>query len=326
MRCDCGPTLRMAKKHWLFFEAVAWTALPIILSAILCETQYSWIGWAVVFWSFGLRLAEAIIKDEEQPGAFRKTCSLLTSCAFMLWPCMCLFPVWFFGVPFQTILAFGPFVHGLTVAMIYCRPSAEATWFTRSAWIRCFWDVPLLAVSYLVDTCCRGRGKPPYFHSGHDLDDPRAFGLASEIKGTPFFLGGRPLAHHVEELKSLDVGLVVNMTKEWPGPEATYAKSQIEQIRYETLDSEPPGRETLEDGAKAVAAWLEGHAGKKVYIHCKGGRSRSSCMLVACLLQLGLFENASKAVDQIHEDRPVVDKGILAYASLQAFAEAVKCQ
>jgi hypothetical protein len=309
-----------------FFEGVAWRALPIILSATLCETQYSWIGRAVVFWSFGLRVAEAIIKDEEQPGAFRKTCSLLTECAFILWPCMCLFPLRFFGVSFQTILACGPLVHGLTVAMVYCRPSAEATWFTRSAWIHCFWDVPILTVSYLVDTCCR-RGKPPYFHSGHrDLNDPRAFDVASEIKGTPFFLGGRPLAHHVEELKSLEVGLVVNMTKEWGGPEAAYAKSKIKQIRYKTLDTEAPGRETLEDGAKAVAAWFEEHAGKKAYIHCKGGRSRSSCMLVACLLKLGLFENASKAVEQIHRDRPVVDKGILTYASLQAFVEAVKCQ
>jgi len=155
-------------------------------------------------------------------------------------------------------------------------PAAEATWFTRSAWIHCFWDVPILTVSYLVDTCCR-PGKPPYFHSGHrDLNDPRAFDVASEIKGTPFFLGGRPLAHHVEELKSLEVGLVVNMTKEWGGPEAAYAKSKIKQIRYKTLDTEAPGRETLEDGAKAVAAWLEEHAGKKVYIHCKGGHSRSS--------------------------------------------------
>ena len=71
-----------------FFEGVAWRALPIILSAALCETQYSWIGRAVVFWSFGLRVSEAIIKDEEQPGAFRKTCSLLTECAFILWPCV----------------------------------------------------------------------------------------------------------------------------------------------------------------------------------------------------------------------------------------------
>ena len=116
------------------------------------------------------------------------------------------------------------------------------------------------------------------------------------------------------------------MTKEWGGPEAAYAKSKIKQIRYKTLDTEAPGRETLEDGAKAVAAWFEEHAGKKAYIHCKGGRSRSSCMLVACLLKLGLFENASKAVEQIHRDRPVVDKGILTYASLQAFVEAVKCQ
>lgn len=115
-------------------------------------------------------------------------------------------------------------------------PAAEATWFTRSAWIHCFWDVPILTVSYLVDTCCR-PGKPPYFHSGHrDLNDPRAFDVASEIKGTPFFLGGRPLAHHVEELKSLEVGLLVNMTKEWGGPEAAYAKSKIKQIRYKTLD------------------------------------------------------------------------------------------
>ena len=122
--------------------------------------------------------------------------------------------------------------------------------------------------------------------------------MASEIKGTPFFLGGRPLAHHVEELKSLGVGLVVNMTKEWRGPEAAYAKNEIEQIRFKTLDTERPGRETLEDGAKAVAAWLEEHAGKKVYIHCKGGRSRSSCMLVACLLKLELFENATKQLNR----------------------------
>eukprot|EP00438_Fugacium_kawagutii_P028093 Skav211006 [mRNA] locus=scaffold1610:310253:311077:+ [translate_table: standard] len=269
--------------------------------------------------SYSLPVANCILQVEEQTGVFRKVCSLLTTAALLLWPVICFSPLVFLGLQIQTIFACGPWVRGCVLASIYLRPSPETTWPTRSCFIHVFWDVPLLLVSYVVDVVLHPFGTATFFHSGHH--GPRATEFASEISGTPFYLGCRPLKHHVKMLKDLGVGLVVNMTKEWPGPQTQYETQGITQIQFKTLDTEPPTLQVLQKGAKEVASWCREHKDKKVYIHCKGGRSRSSCMLVACMVEMKLCSSPSEAVERIQRDRPVVDKGILTYGSLQDFVQ-----
>ena len=123
-----------------------------------------------------------------------------------------------------------------------------------------------------------------------------------------------PMAHDVA-LFWLRLGSrphVLNMTREWCGPKAAYTEHKIKQIRYKIVDTEAPSAETLMHGAEAVAGWLTAHPGQNVYIHCKGGRSRSSSMLVACLLKQQRFESnppktIEQIIEQISQDRPVVD-------------------
>eukprot|EP00438_Fugacium_kawagutii_P016626 Skav205646 [mRNA] locus=scaffold458:108810:111275:+ [translate_table: standard] len=238
-------------KKWLELESLlVWPALAAVLSSALGGTEYNWMAQAVILMSYSLPMAQCIIKVEESPRSFRKVCSLLTTAALLLWPVICFSPLILLGVKIQTILACGPWIRGLIVASIYLRPSAETTWPTRSWLIRVFWDIPLLSVTYVVDVVGHRFGMAPFFRGGHHHGE-RATEFASEIYGTPFYLGCRPLAHHVKPMKDRGVGLVVNMTEEWPGPKRQYETQGIAQIRFQTLDSEPPTLQVLEEGRAA---------------------------------------------------------------------------
>ena len=159
-----------------------------------------------------------------------------------------------------------------------------------------------------------------FFHSGN----PDKHEVVSRVSGTPFCLGGRLLKRHVQTLQNLEVGLVVNMTREWDpnGLKRCFETHHIEWKHYPTVDTEVPKFEDLLEGARAIAKWCEADAnkGKKVYIHCKGGRSRSACMAAACLIHMGLCKDIATAVAKLSEARPVVDQGVIAYKSLRQFA------
>ena len=97
-------------------------------------------------------------------------------------------------------------------------------------------------------------------------------------------LGVAPvLASDVAALHSTEnVSRVVNLCREWNPHERLYAARGMTQLYLPTTDFEPP---TLEHTLAALALIEEAaQRGESVYVHCKAGRGRSVCIVLAHLV------------------------------------------
>lgn len=96
-------------------------------------------------------------------------------------------------------------------------------------------------------------------------------------------MGAMPLEQHVAPLHALGVRGVVNMCEEYGGPEASYARLGMSQLRLPTIDFTAPSLEDVERGV----AFIRAHAarGEKVYVHCKAGRARSATVVLCWLIE-----------------------------------------
>jgi hypothetical protein len=74
-----------------------------------------------------------------------------------------------------------------------------------------------------------------------------------------------------------------------------------------------------------AVAFIRSHAtdGKKVYVHCKLGRSRSAAVVAAYLVAEGIAKDASEAVAMVRAARPEIVIGPPAIAALQSYADEV---
>lgn len=108
-------------------------------------------------------------------------------------------------------------------------------------------------------------------------------------------LGAIPIKddHHDQELKDLDVKLVLSIVEPFelecqtlmgkPVSAADWAALGIQQVVLPSQDFFPPSFETLDKGAKLLDRYLsEGH---RVYVHCKSGRGRSASVVAAYMFR-----------------------------------------
>ena len=116
-------------------------------------------------------------------------------------------------------------------------------------------------------------------------------------------------ARDVDALKSREgVVAVVNCCREWhghAGPSGLYAQKRMKVLHLPTIDWDIPSLENLLAGA----AFIHAHArsGASIYVHCKAGRGRSTCVVLAYLvLAEGLAPR--EAHDRIASRRPHVSK------------------
>ncbi|CAE7674062.1 PTPMT1 [Symbiodinium necroappetens] len=192
-----------------------------------------------------------------------------------LWGSCVALPLLWLNFKFPAVLCCGPAVAKLTFLSILNRASPDTIWPGGRLLLKCFWDAPLLLISYAADTVFSSVLPWPFFFNGKNGE------LVSDIDAQ-LCMGGRPLARHVPILLEHEVHSVVNMTEEWHGPVEVYKQHGIEQLQLPTLDTTPPSLEHLRDGVAFVRARLKATGGRgRIYIHCKGGRGR---MAAACLM------------------------------------------
>ena len=116
-----------------------------------------------------------------------------------------------------------------------------------------------------------------------------------------------------------NVGAVVNMCQEWPGPAEAYARHGIAQLRLPCVDTCAPPVDKLRAGAAFIAAQRAAHPGKRVYVHCKGGIARASTMSLAhCVVNRG--EDPHAAVERLKARRPIVLRAVAEYPAIVELA------
>ena len=174
------------------------------------------------------------------------------------------------------------------VHLMHAVMSALPQWLKYPLTVLGFYPTILLTRLYVALGACL---PPP-------LVNPRVR-LWSRI--TPHIvLGVAPVfAADVEALhRSENVRAVVNLCREWPGEghAALYAARRVRHLHLPTTDFEPP---TLAHALQGVALIdAAAAAGESVYVHCKAGRGRSLCVVMAWLvLREGLSpQQAEEAV------------------------------
>lgn len=287
------------------------TPAAVLCSLMLCDFVFTHLLrkrrlCALVLTSFNLAL-EMMRKGD----TVHKLYSFSGSCAMALWSSLLLAaPLRALGVSASTISCIGFPTTKLLLASIVSRQAPGATWPGGKVAIKMFFNPPLLMLSRLVDEVLCPRFVPwPFFNDGHGV-------MVTDIN-VNLCMGGRPLAVHVPMLESHGVRLVVNMTEECIGPARAYEKAGIKEVRLPTTDTFPPSLEDLRLGCALVQEhWDAG--GGRVYVHCKGGRGRASCMAL-CLLVGPCGMDPAAALRLLKAKRSVVEVRIANYPSVVAF-------
>ena len=179
-----------------------------------------------------------------------------------------------------------------------------------SAVMHVFFDAPLVAAGW----ACRAAGV-------------RLFAPFATVIDDDIVQGSLPFAADVPALAAApyNVGAVVNMCREWPGPARAYAAHGIAQLRLPTQDTSAPSAADLRVGAAFIREQLEARPGKRVYVHCKGGIGRASTMTLAhCVVNRR--EQPEEAIDRVKARRPIVMRGVCDYASIRELHAEVQAQ
>jgi len=178
------------------------------------------------------------------------------------------------------------------------RKDYETHTFFSSIAVRYSIDPPLMFVSWLIH-CFGGRLLEPFIS---EIDDNIL------ISSLPYF-SDIPLL-----IEKYHVGAVVNMCAEYSGP--NYPES-IVQLRLPTVDHSSPSIEHLVTGVNFIEDCVK--KGKRVLIHCKGGRSRSVIMAICYFLKIKSFPDLESLILHIKSKRNVVSTSTIQYSVVKQF-------
>eukprot|EP01039_Chlorochromonas_danica_P007211 gene7211-7977_t len=164
-----------------------------------------------------------------------------------------------------------------------------------------FWDVPLLGWVYIMDGL-GGRALCPFY---------------SQVT-TNLAIGSMPLARDVPFLVSNGVSFVVNLCREYGGPQEDYDFCKVQQLRLPTPDICEPSFDDLARGVILAKQAIKG--GGKVFVHCKAGRGRSAALTFCLLVAEGLAPEEAKVL--LKKQRAVVENEVFHFRSVNRFLAA----
>ena len=168
------------------------------------------------------------------------------------------------------------------------------------------WDPPLVAAAWLCDQLGMAL-----FHDGT--------GRYLTVVDDQICVAALPTRARIPDLERARVCAVVNMCREYPGPQAAYAAHGIASLRLPTLDTTAPSAADLRRGVDFIRQQLEAHPGGRVLIHCKGGRGRAATMALAWYASTGM--GVADGMRMLRAKRKVVEPIVASYPSLLEVAD-----
>jgi len=164
--------------------------------------------------------------------------------------------------------------------------------------LRYLFDAPLVAAGYV----CR------------EFLGLRLMAPCCTIVDDSIVQGSMPFPSDIATLAAepYNVGMVVNMCREWKGAVDEMKDRGIVQIRLPTQDTTAVSYESLVEGCAAIRDFRAENPRKRVYVHCKGGIGRASTMTLAHYI-VNEREDPSVALSRMKSKRPVVYLGVAKY-------------
>ncbi|GMH52533.1 hypothetical protein TL16_g06061 [Triparma laevis f. inornata] len=167
--------------------------------------------------------------------------------------------------------------------------------------------VGFVAMRFLFDT--------PLIISGMLLREVvglRLFTPFASILDDDIVQGSMPFPSDVKTLvEKYNVKSVINMCGEYPGPQNHYKHYGVEQLRLPRVDTTVPYVEQLKLGATFILKRKMEEPDARIFIHCKGGIARASCMTLAHYILNKSVKDTKKQLGIMKEKRPVVFEGVV---------------
>jgi len=202
-------------------------------------------------------------------------------------------------LPFTPYHCISPFLVALTLQMQTARHGAPYPFYFTPI-IRYWFDVPLVVVGYIL----------------REAFGVRLFCPFASVIDDELVQGSMPFPSDVATMAAepYNVGAVVNMCREWPGPKLQYAEHGIVQLHLPHQDTTSPTYDPLMAGCKFMKEFLADpkNRGKRIYVHCKGGIARASTMTLSHYL-VNKRMDVDEALDLMVAKRHVVMRKVGKY-------------
>ena len=184
-----------------------------------------------------------------------------------------------------------------------------------------FFDWPLVLAGYVCREYFNLRVHAPFctiFDMARDTEldkDRETTGIQNTNKqggidggGGRIIQGSLPFPSDIKTLANAhtyNVGMIVNMCREYPGATTAMKQYGIVQVHLPQQDTTAVSYETLVTGCQYIRQYQKQHPTKRIYIHCKGGIARASTMTLAHYI---VNENLdpSLAMTTMKAQRPIV--------------------
>ena len=115
-------------------------------------------------------------------------------------------------------------------------------------------------------------------------------------------------------LSKLHINGVINLCREYKGPLREYDNCHITQYHVPSCDLFEPDFKTIIQAVNCIRNHLTEQTNSKIFIHCKAGRARSSCVVLCYLITCGY--TVDDAMGLIMSKNKIVDSSIRSYQSV----------
>jgi len=158
-----------------------------------------------------------------------------------------------------------------------------------------FFDTPLMIAGYI----------------SREFFGLRTFAPFANIMDDTIVQGSLPFPSDIAVLAAepYNVGLIVNMCREYNGAIFEMKECGIEQCHLPHQDTTAPSYESLVEGYARIREFKRQNPSKRVYIHCKGGIARASTMTLAHYIY-NEKKDPSIAIQTMKAKRHVVFTGV----------------
>ena len=203
---------------------------------------------------------------------------------------------------------FGPTLTGYHTLFLYLPMSVISLHDRRyqyglfgTAVMRYLFDAPLVAAGYI----------------SREIFGLRLLAPFCNIFDDDIVQGSMPFPSDIATLAAepYNVGMVVNMCREYKGATRAMEEHGIVQCHLPHQDTTAVTYESLLEGCSAIRAYRAKHPDKRVYVHCKGGIGRASTMTLAHYIVNG-GEDPAVALNRMKSQRHVVYLGIAKYPGI----------
>ena len=178
--------------------------------------------------------------------------------------------------------------------------------FFGSIVVQNFFDVPLIIAGYICREFFGLRMLAPFCNI---LDDT-------------IVQGSMPFPSDIATLAAepYNVGLIINMCREYNGATHEMKKYGIAQCHLPHQDTTAVSYESLVTGCTYIRQFRKHNPNKRVFVHCKGGIGRASTMTLGHLVK-NEGKDPEVAIKDMKVKRPIVYTGVKDYPGIARLNE-----